>query len=323
MCTRGSYAQAMARIVHVSDRRRSPFRAKKAFELTDRDRLLFDWLVAFQVLTRDHIARLWGINHSGTSKRLRELREQGYIEDNAVLASYPHIITVTRKASKETRWTRTTEAGNVVGVFSPPRVASASALTHTLLVTDIAVTMAVYGHAVVSERVMRHHDRSTRSIKPHYAIDQHKYYCDFLIVPPGKDPNAVAADPAAVRPRPEPESDTPFLSRDGHRGPQVREIVPKVGLTCAVEVERTRKTTARYRALAAMYDRALDGSTTLPIPIQKDPLARWALWYVADNGTRTRIRSCIAEAEKRRLGRSTRSIARAVPLTSWLAPPMA
>lgn len=74
----------MVKIIHVSDRRRWPFRAAKKFELTERDRLLFDWLVAFEAMTRDHVARLWGIIHSGASKRLRVLRDKGFIDDKSV-----------------------------------------------------------------------------------------------------------------------------------------------------------------------------------------------------------------------------------------------
>ena len=51
----------MVKIIRVSDRRRRPFRTAKKFELTDRDRLLFDWLVAFEAMTRDHVARLCGV----------------------------------------------------------------------------------------------------------------------------------------------------------------------------------------------------------------------------------------------------------------------
>lgn len=79
----------MVKIIRVSDRRRRPFRTAKQFELTDRDRLLFDWLTAFEAMTRDHVARLWGINHSGASKRLRVLRDKGFIEDKSVFAGFP------------------------------------------------------------------------------------------------------------------------------------------------------------------------------------------------------------------------------------------
>lgn len=83
----------------VSDRRRRPFRTAKQFELTDRDRLLFDWLVAFEAMTRDHVARLWGINHSGASKRLRVLRDKGFIDDKSVFTGFPSILTIPAKAA--------------------------------------------------------------------------------------------------------------------------------------------------------------------------------------------------------------------------------
>lgn len=79
----------MVKIIHVSDWRRRPFRTTKQFELTERDRLLFDWLVAFEAMTRDHVARLWGINHSGASKRLRVLRDKGFIDDKSVFTGFP------------------------------------------------------------------------------------------------------------------------------------------------------------------------------------------------------------------------------------------
>ncbi len=46
-----------------------------------------DWMRTVD-RTRDHVARLWGINHSGASKRLRVLRDKGFIDDKSVFVNF-------------------------------------------------------------------------------------------------------------------------------------------------------------------------------------------------------------------------------------------
>lgn len=48
-----------------------------------------DCLVAFEAMARDHVARLWGIYDSGASKRLRLLRDKGFIDDKSVFTGFP------------------------------------------------------------------------------------------------------------------------------------------------------------------------------------------------------------------------------------------
>lgn len=321
----------MVKIIHVSDRRRWPFRAAKQFELTERDRLLFDWLVAFEAMTRDHVARLWGINHSGASKRIRLLRDKGFIDDKSVFTGFPSILTITSKGCRHSRWTHMTDKGNVVGDFKPPRFNTGGTLAHTLLVMDFALSWSVYGHTVVSERVMKAQDRkhlNKGNHHPIYAIDRYKadakryYYPDFLSLPDSvDDSNSLVCAPDARKPRPGKEQPERWPTRDSSSKQFLHLMIPKTTGAWAVEVERSRKTTKRYRHLSRAYEASLIPYELLP-DADYLPLAQRVMWYVADTGTRTRIDTAFSRSrEERGRGRSQRKISWSRDLEPWLAAP--
>ncbi|OFR66486.1 hypothetical protein CJ201_07355 [Corynebacterium aurimucosum] len=110
-------------------------------------------------MARDHVARLWGIYDSGACKRLRLLRDKGFIDDKSVFTGFPSILTITSKGCRHSRWTHITDKGNVVGDFKPPRFSAGGTLAHTLLVMDSALSWSIYAHTVVSERVIKAQDR--------------------------------------------------------------------------------------------------------------------------------------------------------------------
>lgn len=176
----------MARLIYTNDHRRAPFRHPKPFELDERDRALVDWCAAFCFLTRDHAARLLGISHSGASKRIRALEREGYVTTTPVYSGFPNLIRTTTKGNRYTRWSTTTEKGNPSSPFTLVKIGKATTLTHTLAVMDTAVTYAAMGASVVSERIMRMHDRTHSR---HYAIngqatqERSPYYADLIVKP--------------------------------------------------------------------------------------------------------------------------------------------
>jgi len=329
MCTPACKYECMVRIIEVSDRRRTPFRSKKPFELSERDKLLFNWLVAFDAMTRDHISRLWGINHSAVSKRLRQLREHSYITDKALLAEFPNIVSITSKGARHTRWLKETEAGNYVSVFSVPKFNTAATLTHTLMVMDMALTWAVYGRKVISEKIMKHRDRPLRDKimgSPIYAIDRKssgRYYPDFLALDVDSFPHKVVKrDALQCHPKALKElRGSKWRTRDRVTDKDVREILPRLNTgVWAVEVERSRKTTQRYKDVASIYDFGFNGLPLEYIPT-REAMANKVIWYVADQGTKRRIHDVFEKKQNRRLGKTQRKISWEKELTSWLAPP--
>lgn len=330
MCTPSCKYECMVRIIEVSDRRRAPFRSKKPFELSLRDKLLFNWLVAFDAMTRDHISRLWGINHSAVSKRLRQLREHGYITDKALLAEFPNIISITSKGARHTRWLKETKAGNYVSVFKVPKFNTATTLMHTLMVMDMALTWAVYGRKVVSEKVMKHRDRPLRDRYGHgtiYAIDREssgKYYPDFLAVDADSVPHktinrdALLCDPKALK---DIARGSKWRTRDKVTDKALGSMVPKINTgVWAVEIERSRKTTKRYKDVAVTYDFGFDGVTSGPFPIP-EAMANKVIWYVADQGTRRRIHDIFDHRRIRAHRNTDKKFCWERELIPWLAPP--
>lgn len=98
-------------------------------------------------------------------------------------------------------------------------------------------------------------------------------------------------------------------------------MIPKVTGAWAVEVERSRKTTKRYRHLIWVYELSLIPYELLP-DADYLPLAQRVMWYVADTGTRTRIDAAFSRSrEERGRGRSQRKISWSRDLEPWLVAP--